>query len=95
MKARRSVVRKIIDGDFMDSGFVRDLAPRTLALVIVDGKAYDASMYDKYEPCGRPLSDARLTLDVYGCLSAAGAAYEFLPDEGEIDRIGRNAFAAL
>lgn len=83
-------ITKILRGDWMDNGYIRDTAPRKLRITIIDGKAYDADMIDA--PCGTPREFARVEIDDYGYLTARGTAYDFLPDNGEIDRIGRTAF---
>jgi hypothetical protein len=74
----------------MENGYRSTLAKRELRITIVDGKAYDQEMYAF--PCGQPLFNARLQLDAYGNVSAYGAVWEFLPDDGEIERVGGTSF---
>ena len=84
--------RRVLKGNWMDNGYICDLAPRELHITIVDGKAHDLHMYTF--PCGQPLSDARLTLDRWNYISAIGAVWEFHTSDSEIERVGgRSIFA--
>ncbi len=83
---------RILKGDWMDSGYIRDLVPRELHITIIGGKAYDRYMCTF--PCGQPLEHARLTLDRWNYISAVGAVWEFHASEEEIERVGgRGIFA--
>lgn len=80
-----------IRGDQFINGFRDELAPRIWRIIIINGKAYNLDMYEA--PCGQPLADMRVTLDEYGSLITKGMVPEFIPDDGEIDRIGKDVFA--
>jgi hypothetical protein len=78
-----------VKGDFLDDqGY---LAGRgRLWLRIYDGKAYWADAF----PCvGSPRQDARFIFSASE-LRCAMCAWSYLPDEGEIERVGVDTFAA-
>lgn len=79
-----------IKGDQFVDGFRDELAPRILRIIIINGKAYNLDMYET--PCSQPLADMRVMLDEYGSLITKGMVPEFIPDDGEIERIGRQYF---
>jgi hypothetical protein len=80
-----------IKGDFMDDGYIDDLAPRTLEIVIEGGKVYSAELL-LGPPCGQSLAEqranARLTIDVDGSFEGWGIGRTFAPDAGELARVG-------
>lgn len=83
-------LRYTLCGDYMTpDGLIRDLSPRALEIIVIDGRAYDAYGHDNFLA---PLSDLRIEIDEAGQLVGAGV---FLPDEGEIDRVGRDLFPAI
>ena len=72
-----------VKGDWLVNGYIDNLnRPRTLEIVVVEGRAYDAGLY------GGPDDDGRLALTAAGELKAWGSAVAFLPDGGEIERLG-------
>ena len=82
---------KVINGDWMRDGYIDNPIgrPGKLTIVIIDGKAYDAALYDV--PCGRTSwpEDARITLcTTDGELRAWGKSTSFSPEDGEIERVG-------
>jgi hypothetical protein len=83
--------RFILRGDYMtDGGLIASLRPRKIDIAIIGGKAHDG--YGIISQPQIPLSDLRLTVDEHGYVNAGTGG--FLPDEGEIDRIGRQYFTA-
>lgn len=89
-RGRRPHPRYTLRGDYMTpDGLIRDLSPQTLEIIVVDGHAYDAYGHDNFQA---PLSDLRIEIDEAGQLVGAGI---FLPDEGEIDRVGRDLFPPI
>lgn len=78
-----------IKGDWLVEGFVDNLGrERELDIVVIDGKAYDPADAG----CGTP--PLRMSIDADGALSAWGADIAFSPEDGEVDRVGRDTFAA-
>lgn len=77
-----------IDGDWLSSRCVDNSdRQRRLRFLIVDGKAYDDGLY------GLPDDAGRLSINGDDEIQGWGAATAFLPDAGELDRIGRDIFA--
>ena len=77
-----------IKGDWMQAGVIDNLnRSRVLDILVVDGKAYDPELH------GLPNDAGRLELTPDDELTAWGAGASFLPDAGELDRVGRHIFA--
>lgn len=77
----------VIRGDHMTpDGYIDDLRPKKLEVASIGGKAYN--YIDILADHGVPLADLRLVVDRHGYLG------NFHPDDGEIDRIGRELFTA-
>lgn len=74
-----------ITGDWTINDYVDNLdRRRELRIAIIDGVAWDI------DDCERPTN--KITLTSEDTLTAWGAGVEFLPDAGEVDRIGREHF---
>ncbi len=74
-----------ISGNWMEDGYLADLAPRRLEVAILNGRAYAV------DDCGH--AECRLSIDRDGSVRGWGAGISFAPGEGEIERVGREAFA--
>jgi len=77
-----------IAGDWMVNGYIDNLGrKRALSIAVVNGRAYDLDY------SGQPdLREPPLTIDIDGAIEVGGGSVTFLPDAGEIDRVGRHLF---
>jgi hypothetical protein len=75
-------------GDWMVDGYVSNLnRPRRLEVLMVEGEGYVVGEYGYL--LGRDFDDVRpVELDADGAIRASGAGVTFLPDDGEMARVG-------
>ncbi len=84
-----TTTRYVLSGLHLDkNGYRRDSVGRTYEVLVVGGRAYQEVLYGCV-----PEEFAVATLDEFGYLPAGAAGCYFLPDAGEIDRVGRQFFA--
>lgn len=82
--------RKIVSmtGTWLNDRYRCDLTPSCLDAEIIGGKAYDTAN-GQY---GVPLDLLRFTVTTDGVIVSPGGL-EFIPDRGEMERVGVNIFA--
>lgn len=77
-----------IKGNYTINGYLSSDHPRYLSVALIEGVAHDADLLDVI-----PAShEACLRMDADGALCAWGAGVAFLPDDGEIERVGPHHF---
>lgn len=81
-----------IKGDYTVDGFRSADHTRFLTIAVIDGVAYDAELLDVTPADQR--CEAQVKIDADGALRAWGDGVAFLPNEGEIERVGLEHFQA-
>lgn len=79
-----------IKGDYTINGYLSSDDPRYLSVALIEGVAHDADLVGIIP--GSHRHEASLRIDADGALCAWGAGIAFLPDAGEIERVGRQHF---
>lgn len=74
-----------IKGDWMEDGYINNLGrPRRLEIVVIDGKGWVVNAYGYLHDSGETTP---VVLDADGAIPL-GAGWSFLPDAGELERVG-------
>lgn len=81
--------RYVIRGTHFDEhGYRRDFVGDSYDVLVVRGRAYQGGLYGQI-----PDEFAMAALDEFGNLPVGAAGCYFLPNDGEIERVGRQFFA--
>ena len=78
---------RIIRGDYLNDGYLADLVPRTLCVLVEDGKAWVAENPYDTNPIGKAHGDPPLRVTEDGDLEISYGT-SFCPDPGELARCG-------
>lgn len=81
-----------IKGNYTVDGYLSGDHSRHLTVALIEGVAYDADLMDITPASHR--HEAALRIDADGALRAWGTGVAFLPDDGEIERVGLQHFRA-